>query len=66
VAPVSFSQAILSEVPDPEAIALRLAVVSTERQLLKAQLKVSNRAARERERLRQLHAGDRQEESRGR
>jgi len=43
---------ILADIPDPETIRRRLAVVLTETTLLRAQLKVSTRLQRERERLR--------------
>jgi hypothetical protein len=44
---------ILSElVPDPDAVRRRLAVVLTEADVLRSQLRVSERLARERERLR--------------
>jgi hypothetical protein len=44
--------AILLGIPDPEAVRQRLAVVLTEADLLRAQLRVSTRVQRERERLR--------------
>jgi hypothetical protein len=43
---------ILPEIPDPEAVRRRLAVVLTEAGVLRAQLRVSARLSRERERLR--------------
>ncbi len=42
---------ILPEIPDPEHIRRRLAVVLTEADVLRAQLRVSARGQRERERL---------------
>jgi hypothetical protein len=45
---------ILPDIPDPDTIRQRLAVVLTEADLLRAQLRVSTRLQRERERLRQL------------
>jgi hypothetical protein len=45
---------LLPDIPDPESIRHRLAVVLTEADLLRAQLRVSTRVQRERERLRQL------------
>jgi hypothetical protein len=45
-------------IPDPEIIRRRLAVAATEVDLLRQQLKVSVRHAEERDRLRQLLAGD--------
>lgn len=44
---------ILPEIPNPDAIRRRLAVALTEADLLRSQLRVSQRLARERERLRQ-------------
>jgi hypothetical protein len=43
---------ILPDIPDPESIRRRLAVVLTEADLLRVQLRVSTRLQRERERLR--------------
>lgn len=43
---------ILPDIPDPESIRRRLAAVLTEADLLRAQLRVSTRLHRERERLR--------------
>jgi hypothetical protein len=58
--PPNLSDAILPDLPDTESIRQRLAVVTTEASLLRAQLRVSKRLERERERLRSLHAkGDR-------
>ena len=51
----SHPSAVSSLVPTPETVRLRLATVLTEARLLRLQLKVSERAARERERL-QRHA----------
>jgi hypothetical protein len=48
------SNDILPDIPDPEAVRQQLAVVLTEADLLRAQLRVSTRVQRERERLRQL------------
>jgi hypothetical protein len=45
---------ILPDIPDAESIRQRLAVVTTEASLLRAQLRVSKRLERERERLRAL------------
>lgn len=45
---------VLSDIPDPDAVRRRLAVVLTEADLLRAQLRVSTRIKRERERLRTL------------
>jgi hypothetical protein len=45
---------ILPDIPDPDSIRRRLAVVLTEAGLLRAQLRVSTRLQRERERLRSL------------
>jgi hypothetical protein len=42
----------LPDIPDPESIRRRLAVVLTEADLLRAQLRVSQRLQRERDRLR--------------
>ena len=42
------------EIPDPEQVRRRLAAVVTEAAVLRSQLRVSNRAERERERLRRL------------
>jgi hypothetical protein len=42
---------ILPQIPDPDSIRRRLAVVTTEADLLRAQLRVSLRLQRERERL---------------
>ncbi len=47
---------ILPEIPDPDAIRRRLATVATEASLLRAQLRVSVRLQRERERLQRQHA----------
>jgi hypothetical protein len=48
---------ILPDFPDPDAVRQRLAVVTTEAALLRAQLRVSTRLRRERDRLRrQTHA----------
>jgi hypothetical protein len=44
----------LPNIPDPESVRRRLAVVLTEADLLRAQLRASTRLQRERERLRQL------------
>jgi hypothetical protein len=44
---------ILPNIPDAESVRRRLAVVLTEADLLRAQLRVSTRLERERERLRQ-------------
>ena len=44
---------ILPDIPDAESVRRRLAVVLTEADLLRAQLRVSTRLERERERLRQ-------------
>jgi hypothetical protein len=43
---------ILPDIPDPETVRRRLAVVVTEANLLRSQLRVSVRLQRERERLR--------------
>jgi hypothetical protein len=43
---------LLPDVPDPQVIRARLAVLVSETAVLKKQLSVSERAARERERLR--------------
>jgi hypothetical protein len=48
---------ILPEIPDQDAVRRRLAVVLTEADLLRAQLRVSVRLQRERERLRRQQAG---------
>jgi hypothetical protein len=40
-------------IPDPDAVRRRLAVVLTEADLLRSQLRISQRLARERDRLRQ-------------
>jgi hypothetical protein len=45
---------ILPEIPDPETVRRRLAVVLTEADLLRSQLRTSVRLERERERLRRL------------
>ncbi len=45
---------ILPDVPSSESVRLRLATVVTEAGLLRAQLRVSRRLERERERLRRL------------
>jgi hypothetical protein len=42
---------LLLDIPDPDTIRNRLAVVMTEANLLKAQLRVSERLVRERDRL---------------
>jgi hypothetical protein len=55
---------ILSNIPDPDCIRRRLAVVLTEANLLRAQLRVSTRLERERERLRQQAAALTTEEGR--
>jgi hypothetical protein len=47
---------ILPEIPDPDSIRRRLAVVLTEADLLRDQLRVSARLQRERERLRHQEA----------
>jgi hypothetical protein len=47
---------ILPDLPDTESIRRRLAVILTEAGLLRAQLRVSARLERERERLRRLAA----------
>jgi hypothetical protein len=47
---------LLPDVPEPDAIRRRLAVVVTEAALLRSQLRVSVRLHRERERLRRLCA----------
>jgi hypothetical protein len=44
---------ILPDIPDADSVRRRLAVVLTEADLLRAQLRVSTRLQRERERLRQ-------------
>ena len=44
----------IPDIPDAESIRQRLAVVTTEASLLRAQLRVSKRLERERERLRAL------------
>jgi hypothetical protein len=44
---------ILPEIPDPETVRRRLAVLLTEADLLRSQLRVSLRLQRERERLRE-------------
>jgi hypothetical protein len=55
---------ILADVPDPDTIRRRLAVVTTEANLLRSQLRVSKRLQRERERLRELmESGERPEDS---
>jgi hypothetical protein len=40
-------------IPDPDAVRRRLAVILTEADLLRSQLRISQRLARERDRLRQ-------------
>jgi hypothetical protein len=47
---------LLLDVPDPDSLRRRLATVLTEADLLRAQLKVSIRLQRERERLRAMQA----------
>jgi hypothetical protein len=47
---------ILPEIPDPEAVRQRLAVVVTEAGLLRSQLRVSLRLQQARERLRKQQA----------
>jgi hypothetical protein len=47
---------IAPHIPDPDSIRTRLAVLVTEADLLRKQLRVSARAQRERERLRELLA----------
>jgi hypothetical protein len=42
------------QIPDPDEVRLRLAVVLTEAHLLRAQLRVSERSEKERARLRRL------------
>ena len=42
---------ILPDIPDPDTVRRRLAIVLTEADILRAQLRVSTRLARERERL---------------
>jgi hypothetical protein len=54
--PVEPTPEILPDVPDAETVRRRLAVVLTEADLLRAQLRVSTRLERERERLRRLAA----------
>jgi hypothetical protein len=48
----STSHDILPDIPDPESIRRRLAIAMTEAAMLRAQLRVSIRLKRERERLR--------------
>ena len=48
---------ILDSIPDPQTIRHRLAVAVTEAALLRAQLRISLRSARERDRLRHLMGG---------
>jgi hypothetical protein len=50
------SQDLPLNIPDPDALRARLAAVLTEADLLRAQLRVSTRLQRERERLRRLRA----------
>jgi hypothetical protein len=50
---MSTNNDILPEIPDPETVRRRLAVVLTEADLLRSQLRVSMRLQRERARLRQ-------------
>ena len=45
-------------IPDPEEVRRRLAVALTEADLLRSQLRVSQRLVRERQRLRQQHQED--------
>jgi hypothetical protein len=45
-------------IPDPDVVRRRLAVVLTEADLLRSQLRVSQRLAKERDRLRRQHAED--------
>jgi hypothetical protein len=47
---------ILTDIPDSDAVRRRLAVVLTEADLLRSQLRVSVRLERERERLRRQRA----------
>jgi hypothetical protein len=54
---------ILPDIPDAESIRQRLAVVTTEASLLRAQLRVSKRLERERERLRALVQKEGEEEA---
>jgi len=55
---------LLPDLPDPELVRRRLAFVLTEADLLRAQLRVSTRLVRERERLRQQAAAVTPEEGR--
>ena len=48
---------ILPDIPDPDTVRRRLAVALTEADLLRAQLRVSTRLVRERERLRRQAEG---------
>jgi hypothetical protein len=50
---------IMSQIPDTEALRRRLAVLVTEANVLRAQLRVSVRADQERDRLRRLLEEDR-------
>jgi hypothetical protein len=48
---MSVAESIAPEIPDADAVRLRLAVLLTETGVLRAQLRVSQRCERERERL---------------
>jgi hypothetical protein len=54
VSAIEQAKNLLPQVPDPEAVRDRLAIVQTEAGLLRAQLRVSARVQRERDRLRRL------------
>lgn len=52
--PQHISEEILADIPDESTIRRRLAIITTEADLLRSQLRVSKRVQRERERLREL------------
>jgi hypothetical protein len=59
--PIEHDPEILPDIPDPESVRRRLAVVLTEADMLRAQLRVSTRLQRERERLRGLARADKRQ-----